>query len=44
MFLGSRIEQMLSGDNGRNKTVPTEGKESENEVEGDGSSDGKEPR
>ena len=29
---------MLDGDNGGNKTVLTEGEESENEVEGDGSS------
>ena len=35
---------MLSGDNGGNKTVLTKGEESENEVEGGGSSDGKEPR
>ena len=34
---------MLGGDNGGNKTVPTKGKVSENEVEGGGSSDGKEP-
>ena len=43
LSLGSRIEQMLSGDNSRNKTVLTKGEESENEVEGGGSSDGKEP-
>ena len=43
MSLGSRIEQMLSGDNSRNKTVLTKGEESENEVEGGDSSDGKEP-
>ena len=43
MPLGSRIEQMLGGDNGRNKTVPTKGKESENEAEGGGSRDNKEP-
>ena len=35
---------MLGGDNGRNNTVPTEGKESENEAGGGGSSDGEEPR
>ena len=34
---------MLSGDNGRNKTVLTKGKESENEVEGGGSSSSEEP-
>ena len=44
MSLGSRIEQMLGGDNGGNKTVPTEGEESENKVEGGGSSSGEEPR
>ena len=43
MSLGSRIEQMLGGDNGGNKTVPTEGEESENGVEGDGSNDSEEP-
>ena len=43
MSLGSRIEQVLGGDNSRNKTVLTEGKESENEVEGGGLSGGKEP-
>ena len=43
LSLGSRIEQMLGGDNGRNKTVLTEGEENENDVEGDGSSGGKEP-
>ena len=43
MSLGSRIEQMLSGDNGRNKTVPTKGEESENEAEGGDSRDSKEP-
>ena len=42
--LGSGIEQMLGDDNGRNKTVPTEGEESENEVGGDGSSGSEEPR
>ena len=44
MSLGSGIEQVLGGDNGRNKTVLTKGKESESEVEGGGSSSGKEPR
>ena len=44
LSLGSRIDQMLGGDNGGNKTVPTEGEESENGVEGGGSSDGEEPR
>ena len=34
---------MLSGDNGRNKTVPTEGEESENEVGGGSSSISEEP-
>ena len=43
LSLGSRIEQMLGGDNGENKTVPTKGKESENGAEGGGSSDGEEP-
>ena len=43
MSLGSGIEQMLGGDNGGNKTVLTEGEESENEAEGGGSSDSKEP-
>ena len=44
MSLGSRIEQMLGGDNGGNKTVLTKGEESENEVGGGGLSDGEEPR
>ena len=44
LSLGSGIEQMLGGDNSGNKTVPTKGEESENEVEGGGSSNGKEPR
>ena len=44
LSLGSGIEQMLGGDNGGSKTVPTEGEESENEAEGDGSSGGEEPR
>ena len=34
---------MLGDDNGGNKTVPTEGKECENEAEGGGSSNGEEP-
>ena len=34
---------MLGGDNGGNKTVLTEGEESENEAEGGGLSGGKEP-
>ena len=44
LFLGSGIEQVLSGDNSGNKTVPTKGEESENKVEGGGSSSGEEPR
>ena len=34
---------MLSGDNGGNKTVPTEGEENENGVEGGGLSSSEEP-
>ena len=41
--LGSRVSKCLSDDNSRNKTVPTEGKKSENKVEGGGSSDSEEP-
>ena len=43
LSLGSRIEQMLSGDNSRNKSVLTEGEESENKAGGGGLSDGEEP-
>ena len=44
LSLESGIEQMLGGDNGGNKTVPTEGEESENKAGGGGLSDSEEPR
>ena len=43
MSLGSRIEQVLGGDNNGNKTVLTKGKKSENEAEGGDSSGSEEP-
>ena len=44
LSLGSGMSKCSSDDNGRNKTVLTKGKESENEVEGGGSSNSEEPR
>ena len=37
------MSKCLSDDNSGNKTVPTEGEESENKAEGGGLSDGEEP-